>query len=54
MPLFDNEQIRDLAGDQASADHELDLRGVATCCCSVACRTPSSPQPPCWLFRERC
>ena len=29
MPHFDNEQIRDLVGDQTSADYELDLRGVS-------------------------
>ena len=29
MPHFDHEQIRDLVGDRASADHELDLRGVS-------------------------
>ena len=29
MPLFGDEQIRDLVGDQAAADHELDLRGVS-------------------------
>ena len=29
MPHFDNEQIHGLVGDQASADHELDLRGVS-------------------------
>ncbi len=28
MPLFDHEQIRALVGDQASADYELDLRGL--------------------------
>ena len=29
MPHFEHEQIRGLVGDQASADHELDLRGVS-------------------------
>ena len=29
MPHFDHEQIRDLVGDRASADYELDLRGVS-------------------------
>ncbi len=29
MPLFDEEQIRGPVGDQASADYELDLRGVS-------------------------
>lgn len=29
MPLFDEERIRDLVGEQASADHELDLRGMS-------------------------
>ena len=29
MPLFDHDQIRALVGDQASADYELDLRGLS-------------------------
>ena len=29
MPIFDPEQLRDLVGDRASADQELDLRGVS-------------------------
>lgn len=29
MPLFDPEKVRDLVGDQAAADYELDLRGVS-------------------------
>ena len=29
MPHLDHEQIRALVGDQASADYELDLRGVS-------------------------
>jgi len=29
LPLFDEEQIRDLVGEQAAADHELDLRGMS-------------------------
>ena len=28
MPHFDHDQIRELVGDQASADYELDLRGL--------------------------
>ena len=36
MPLFDDEQIRDLVGDQASADHELDLRGVSGAHATIA------------------
>lgn len=28
MPLLGHEQIRDLVGDQDSAEYELDLRGV--------------------------
>ncbi len=30
MPIFDLEQMRDLVGDQAAADYELDLRGLST------------------------
>lgn len=29
MPIFDPEQLRDLVGDRAAADRELDLRGVS-------------------------
>ena len=29
MPIFDPEQLRDLVGDRAAADHELDLRGAS-------------------------
>ena len=29
MPLFDHEQIRELLGEQAAADYELDLRGLS-------------------------
>jgi len=29
VPLFDQEQIRDLVGDEASAEYELNLRGVS-------------------------
>lgn len=29
MPLLDQDQIRELVGHQASADYELDLRGVS-------------------------
>ena len=29
MPLFDQDGIKDLLGDRASADHELDLRGLS-------------------------
>ncbi len=29
VPLLGHEQIRDLVGDQASAEYELDLRGVS-------------------------
>ena len=36
MPLFDEEQIRDLVGDQASADYELDLRGVSAAHARIA------------------
>ncbi|MEO1249782.1 MAG: hypothetical protein AAFW76_08075 [Pseudomonadota bacterium] len=30
MPLFDQEQMRELVGDQTAADYELDLRGLST------------------------
>ncbi len=36
MPLFDQEQIRDLVGDQAFADYELDLRGVSAAHARIA------------------
>ena len=36
MPLLDHRQIRDLVGDQASADYELDLRGVSTAHARIA------------------
>ena len=36
MPHFDHEQVRDLVGDQASADYELDLRGVSAAEASIA------------------
>ncbi|WP_420347644.1 hypothetical protein [Pelagibius sp.] len=36
MPLFDHEQTRDLVGDQASADYELDLRGVTAAHARIA------------------
>ena len=29
MPLFDQKQLRDLVGDQASADYALDLRAMS-------------------------
>jgi len=29
LPLFDEEQIRDLVGEHASADYEVDLRGMS-------------------------
>ncbi|WP_421710293.1 hypothetical protein [Algihabitans sp.] len=29
MPLFDQDRIKDLVGDHASADYELDLRGLS-------------------------
>ena len=29
MPHFDQDQVRDLVGDQAIADYELDLRGAS-------------------------
>ncbi len=36
MPLLDHEQIRDLVGDQDSADYELDLRGVSAADARIA------------------
>ncbi len=36
MPLFDHEQLRDLVGDQASADYELDLRGLSAAQARIA------------------
>ena len=36
MPLFEREQIRNLVGDRASADYELDLRGMSRAYARIA------------------
>ena len=36
MPLFEPEEMRELVGDQGSADYELDLRGVSAAHARVA------------------